>query len=331
MNSTITLPEGIITNLPQANPMYTVLYIQGLLDAQNNPKAQTTISTKATATKFNILESDVISAWQYWQAKRLVHLTFNDDIVVEFIQEQANKKEDEVTATLEAPIPTQKIFAAKPLYHPQELEMYKQSHSIIDNLFKTAETAMAKPLNANELSTIYSFYDWLRLPVDVIEALLHYCSENNHRNINYIEKIAIDWSEKGIDTLDKLTDHLQNNNKAYREVLKALGQSSRNITPKEITYIDKWLKDQNHTLEIVLEACDKTIINLGKPSFTYLDKILTTWYEDGVTTIADIIKQSKPKPLPIKKPAKFSNFTSESTDYDNLENMSINLIRKQRI
>jgi DnaD/phage-associated family protein len=341
MKNNITIPQTLIDNLTTTNPMYTVLYMQGLLNAVKN---STTINIKETATKFNILESDVVSAWQHWQVKRLVHLTFNDNLLVEFIQptEKASLQDtvvsNDVSNIISISETPKKALFAKPFYHPKELEMYKQSHNIIDQLFKTAEDAMAKPLSSSELSTIYSFYDWLRLPIEVIEALLQHCSENNHRNINYIEKIAIDWSEKGIDTLDKVADNLQNSNKVYREVLKSLGQASRNITPKEITFVDKWIKEQNHSLDIILEACDKTIINTGKANFRYLDKILTEWFDNNIKTIDDVIKsetnykETKPiKTLEIKKPAKFSNFTTETSEYDQLDNLNLNLLRKQRL
>ena len=38
---------------------------------------------------------------------------------------------------------------------------------------------------------------------DVIEYVIEYCVQNRHNSIRYMEKVALNWHEKGIDTVDK--------------------------------------------------------------------------------------------------------------------------------
>ena len=331
----INLSETFIKELTSAHSMYSVLYIHGLSCAVDN---RSEISIAKTAKLFNILESDVINAWQFWQAKNFVQLTFEGgagQIFVEFLREDfcgfgpsesAKDAIQEIAATQTKKI----LFYNKPTYSPQELELYKASHSHIEHIFILAEKAMGRLLKSSELSTIYSFYDWLRLSTDVIEILLNHCAQNNQRNINYIEKVAVDWAETGINTAEKAQEHIIGFNKNYRKVLKALGQAGRDITPKEQSFVDKWLNLQHQSLELVLEACDKTMMNLGKPNFAYTDKILKAWHDSDITTIEQVISseaQFKTTPKTQKKTGKFSNYTQNSIDYDQLESAGLKLLK----
>lgn len=323
----LSLPKKFINELTHAQHAYSVIFIYGLSLSVNG---SVTLSISDLAQKFNLLQTDIINAWQYWQAKMFIHLTFNkNNITITFISDSNHTDDDELQSTDHNKNTPSVLYYNKPTYSPKELEIYKSSYTNIDHIFKVAEKTIGHLLKNDELSTIYSFYDWLRLPIDVIEVLITYCGENGHRNINYIEKVAIDWAKNNIDTTEKAKEYISSFNKNYKEVLKALGQSRRNITPTEIKYIDTWINEYSHNLDAILEACDKTIMNLGKPDFRYTNKILETWCKEGIFTLEDI--QSKEAKYKVKtspkKVGKFSNFTQGLTDYQQLESVDIKLIK----
>jgi DnaD/phage-associated family protein len=225
-----------------------------------------------------------------------------------------------------------------------ELEIYKTNYQEVANLFTLAEKALGKFLTANDCSTVYGFYDWLRLPFDVIGILLNYCIDQNKKSLRYIEKIAIDWSENNIDTKELAQEHIKNFKGNYREVLKSLGQGTREATKTEIKYIDKWQKDYQLPLEIILEACDKTIMRLGKPQFSYTDKILSSWHTSGAKTLEDIQRLealfyeekskktksvSKAKSQQPKPKSKFCNYEETTVhDYDEMERIDLEILRQ---
>ena len=345
------IPNQLISEIPSTKPLYTAVYLYALSQATAGKLA---ICLADYGNLFNVLETDIVAAFQHWQAKMFLHLKFTNHLEIEFINKVATQptagpvvvatsKAETIDAFQEDNPPKNLVFLSntpKPTYSPMELEMYKNKYGNIAHIFNIAEKSLGRLLSANELSTVFSFYDWLRLPIDVIEVLLQYCATNGHRNINYIESVAIDWSENKIITVELAENHIQSYNKNYREVLKALGQSGREATKKERGYIDKWLTDFNLSLDIILEACDKTIMNVGKPQFSYTDKILETWYQNGVSSIADIItlenkfKALKSTAQPQAKPnaptakSKFANYTSSSQiDYNEIENMELALMK----
>lgn len=331
------LPNTFIDKyLSEVHPTYCTVYIYSFRHSFNN---RISISIKDIAAKFKILESDIVNIWKYWKSQNLVEVLLDDNnnINIEFLSE----KQDNISYTKEiTPVIKTKtiLIDNKPIYSPKELAMYKDNYTEIDHLFSVAESTLGKLLSSNDLSTVFSFYDWLRLPVDVIEVLLNYCSQNNHRNIRYIEKVAIDWAENNINTKEAAYEHINTFNKDYREILKALGQGSRNPTPKEIEFMKKWLNVYNFPLFIILEACDKTIMQLGKPKFSYIDKILEQWSNKNVKTIEDIkyiensfykakesnskITNNKNMSEPQPKKSKFVNYEQRTRDYDELEKLA---------
>jgi DnaD/phage-associated family protein len=232
-------------------------------------------------------------------------------------QSEAAKPEAEKTVTVKR----------RPVYMPEEIEIYQKESSDIKRLFVTAEKALGKLLSSNDLSTIFGFYDFLRLPIEVIEALLNHCSEINCRSLNYIEAVAINWEEEGIKTKEQAIEHIQRFNSTYRQILKALGLGSKDPAPAQIKYMDKWLYDFKMPLDVILEACDATILEAPRPTIKYANGIIENWHKDGIKTVEDAKRASEKhrksveaaKPGTSAKPNRFANFTQRKWDFESDE------------
>jgi len=321
------LPNDFIDNhMPKANPAFVLIYIY-LLRNQGRE-----IDTETMAEAFSMLESDVIRAFKYWDKEGLIKYSQNRDGGMDISFGAAKKK----APAKEKPAIsiTNEINSRPPKYNPIELEMYKNDYAEIGELFNFAEQTLGKMLSDTELSTLYGFYDWLRLPVDLIKYLLEYCAQNNHRRIKYIETVAIDWVENNIRSIDAAEAHLNLFNKDYREILKAFGHSGRNPAPKEIEFMDKWINTWQMPMEIITEACGKTIMGGKTNQFSYTDKILEGWFNAGAKTLdeikkldADFKEKSKPekesaqlKEMP-KRKNRFINYEQHVRDYDEIEKL----------
>lgn len=287
----VTLDDKFLdTYLTKINPMFICIYIY----MQKNVNS----SAKDIAEAFKLLESDVVKIIDFWNNEKM----------------------------LEKPSVSQ--INVPPTYSPKELEIYQKSHKEVKELFKLVEKSMGRFFDAKHLSTIYSFYDFYRLPFPVITYLLEYCESIGQNRINYMEKVAIDWAENGIDTVERAKTHTSMFNKDYRSVMKALGLS-RNSAPVEEAFINKWIDDYKMPMNIILEACDTAILGaMHKPTFSYIDGIITKWHNHGVKTIDDVKKykqefkdsQDIKPPTSTKKPkkSKFENYTSEKKDYNKI-------------
>ena len=326
MSEEIRLSRTFIEQeLPKAPPLYVSVYLMTLVVGQDS---------KLVAEKLHATESDVLRAWAYWLDRGISQET----------------KTEEAQKTQSSPVSAnaaQKLLVSseRPVYSAAELAEYRKREDV-RNLFFTAQRKLGKMLSHQDMSTIFSFHDWLGLPLEVIELLLSYCTENGHKGMRYIEKVAMGWSEEGIDTEDKAIAHIEMRKTGFRMVMQAFGQGNRMPLEKEEGFIRKWLQEYRLPVDVVKVACERTVLNTGKPSFAYADKILEQWQKAGVKTEADIAKldeafaaskankaqqtqqtqQGTPKEPPKPKQNRFINYTQSEWDFEELERLE----REQR-
>ena len=72
----------------------------------------------------------------------------------------------------------------------------------LQHLLAEVEAALSKPLSCGDTSTIVMLYDTCGLPAEVIAMLVHYCVSIDKANMRTIEKIGVEWSDNGINTLE---------------------------------------------------------------------------------------------------------------------------------
>jgi DnaD/phage-associated family protein len=160
--------------------------------------------------------------------------------------------------------------------------------------------------------------------VDVIGYLLSHCADNGHRDLRYIEKAALDWADRQIDDMEKALAYVQTFDKDYREILRAMGQTTGYPTPTQRKYIDKWRGEFGQSAALVLAACDRAAVQNGKPTFAYVNKILENWHQKNIQTPEEAETEKAGPAKQAAKPAKtnrFVNFKQRERDFAQLERM----------
>ena len=310
-------------------PVYSLIYIFSMKKLLHGEA----VSIADVARQFNVTESDVHNAWKHWENMGIVKLENpENDLSIAFLPVDPPVG---VSAPLVEPI--KMPINSRPQYTNDELAVYRLESPEIARLFECGERALGKLLTPHDAGVLFSFHDWLRLPFDVIEYLLVYCADNDHRNLRYIEKCALDWADNGIDELEKALQYVQNFDKNYRTILHYMGQTSGYPTPSHRKYMDKWLDEWAMPLDLIMEACDRCVSELNKPKFNYVDKILSNWHKKEIRDIAGVkaadaefTKEKAAGIIPINKieknPAKpkanrFVNFSQRDNDYAKWEQM----------
>lgn len=293
----------ILEEIAKAPPLYLSVYLM--------TKALGDVDAATIARKLDILESDVVRGWQYWQGRASVNAqgqTPKGGIVLE----------------------------EKPDYSMEELAEYmKNDH--MKRLLQTAQKKLGKPLTQQDIRLIFGFHDWLGLPIEVIEMLFSYCVSDGFKGMRYVEKVAMGWAEEGIDSLEKAGQYIEMRKSGYSAIMGAFGQRSRTPAPAEEDYMKKWLGAYAFPIDVIQLACQRTILQTGKVSFPYADSILTKWKESGVKNVGDVetldraftakkaINNSAAtgggdgKTPPKPKQNKFINYTQREWDFDKLE------------
>jgi len=191
-------------------------------------------------------------------------------------------------------------------------------------LYKQAQILLGKTLNATDVQILYSFYDDYGFPANVAVMLITHAIAREKRNMKYIEKIAIEWAEKGILTVEDAENHIKKREqlaKRENKIRQALG-IERKLTQTEEQFIRSWANEMKVPLELVPIAYERTINGTGKLSCAYMDKIFKNWMTAGIKTAEQLStheadyksKQTAPQngTSGTVKPSKFNNFAGTS-------------------
>jgi DnaD/phage-associated family protein len=333
------LPNVFIDQyMPNATPVYVMVYILGLRHCLGGEG----VSIKDLAETLKLLASDVINAWRYWEKEGLI--TILDDNVEHFsiefkAAEMIGKTAEKAIGKekTEAAAPYKISLAAQPSYSPKEIDIYMARSDEIRRLFKSAENIFARPLAYTELNMLLCFFEWYALPIDVIEVMLKYCVDQNKRGKNYLEAVARDWSENGIDTVEAAAAYIDTF-AGYHQILKAFGITGKTPNKKQTAFIKKWLEEYRLSMAVIIEACETAFLQTGKAQFEYADTMLQDWSKKGIETVADVQKTndayreskknaealaqaSREVKTPGRQPYKnrFINYEQREWDYEKIE------------
>lgn len=246
-----------------------------------------------------------------------------------------------ITATKET-IPTENqtpittepktISSADIEYTLDEIKTFRNNPDISELLF-ILEAYIKRTLSSVEMNVVFFWIDELKFSKELAEYLIEYCVSGGHISLRYMEKVAINWAQQNISTVEQAKQISAFRSKAYYTIVKSFGINGRNLTEIEIEFLTKWTKTYGFDLEIIQEACKRTISAIQKPSFEYADSILTSWKEKNVHTLTDIskadtdfnkTKKSASSANHITTNAhrnKFNNFDQRTYDFDELEKL----------
>ena len=342
MSEEIRLRRSFIEQeVPQAKPEDVTVYLMMLAVGQEFQKV---------AQMLHMKESDVLRAWAYWLDRGAFSKTDSKVQTVGHAEEKAAEQAQK--QTIQESEETEKQFltsAEPPVYSPAEMAQYTKQAEV-QRLFRAAQQKLGKMLTHKDMSTIFSFHDWLGLPLDVIELLLSFCTASGSKGMGYIEKVAIGWANDGINTIDKATEYIEYRTSGINAVMRAFGQTSRTPTPDEESFIKTWVWNYKLPMDIIQIACERTVSNTGKVSFPYANKILKDWHKKGVKTTEDIARldeafaaeklnqaqqtqnqtgqmaQTTQKDTPKPRQNRFINYTQSEWDFEEIERLE----REQR-
>ena len=303
------------------SPEYLRLYIYALRSADENSKL---LPAKELAAALDISSAKAEFILEYWASRG--ELVFENG-------------EYFVGGSAEKPVETSpglKRRVTKPSYSQKEIDVAAKENKLITALIYQSESILNKILTPSETEMLFSFYDWLGLPVEVILMLLSYAAKKGKTTKRYLETVAIDWSEKGIDSFEAAEAYiaeLEKADSAEKEVRSILGIYDRGLTPTEKKYIRFWTQELKVPSELIAISYDKTVEYTGKLSFAYMDKLLQNWSKKGCTCAKDVAdldeefyKSIGNTPKNAKK-TKFNNYNDTSkTDYSALEAQLLDML-----
>ncbi len=170
------------------------------------------------------------------------------------------------------------------------------------------ERRLGKKLSAADLKNLYTLYDHLALPAEVILLLVGWCIEEQERKYGpnkrpFLSKIRQEgflWARQGVDTLQRAEEHvarLTRLRSREAEVLRLLDIAPRPLVERERTYIAAW-DDMGFDNETLRLAYEKTVLKKQSMDWGYMNGILRRWHEKGLHTAAAVQAGDRdPRPM----------------------------------
>ena len=283
------------------------------------------------ADALGIDRADVSDAMVYWQETGLV--SSNGSSIVPAGTEKAAEKS---AVPFQPEVQPQSAPAEKPrhvLSRPQKPDSEFVAKRMVESkeiacLIQSAEGILGRLISGGDSATLLMIHDDYGLPSDVIIMLMQYAVSIGKGNMRYIEKVAVNWADEGIDTHEKAEERLRlltEDQKAWHTVEAAVGIVNRTPSKREEAFAPVWVNEWKFSPEMIREAYDRTIVGAGKYQSGYMNSILERWHKAGITTPKQAADDQIAR-TSAKRPGKASSSKSSGNptfDIDEYERTSI--------
>lgn len=321
VSATLVANEFIDQYMAAANGEYVKVYLY-ILRHQEEP-----VELGNIADALNHTEADVRRALSYWEKLGVLTTGTGRKRPDEPVSQAppAAIREPAATAEQQTVLPA----AEKPkrkIYSPDQVNKLVGSEDFSQLLY-IVQKYLNKVFTQRECEVFAYLYDGLKMSIEILEYLVEYCVQNGHTSIRYIETVALNWHELGLDTVEAAKAYSSGYAKNSFAVMKAFGLSDRRLGDVEKDMVARWFTVYGFTKELVVEACNRTMMTINKPSFQYAEKILSDWNRAGVKSLKDVEqldqKRTKTDRVYTKRKTesttnRFHNFEQRDTNYGSL-------------
>lgn len=204
------------------------------------------------------------------------------------------------------------VRQSKPKVHPAERRMpvteiaKRLRDPEIAALLQESQTYLGRTLSQNESERLLCVYEYDELPVEVILMIVAYSKSKAKRNlVGYVERVAREWKEDGIDTGEKAEKQLQllaRRERRYEQIAQLLETNAAAFKYRDRQYIDQWFEELGYDGAFAEEA----YLRQGNKSVAYINKILRSWAEKGYRTVRETRAETSntAAPVPNRKSGK---------------------------
>ena len=205
----------------------------------------------------------------------------------------ADRRETAEPTPPEPPMPEPPAYTAADL--AQELE---DKDSPFPALVSEVQRRLGKLLSAADLKQLYTLYDFLSLPAEVILLLVNWCVEEMERKygpgrkprLSQISKEGFAWRRKGIDTAEEAERYLRRQDQLRQRtsrLLPLLDIQGRQPVDAERRYLNAWI-DMGFPDQVIRLAYERTVLKKQSMNWPYMNSILKSWHQKGLHTLEAI-------------------------------------------
>lgn len=207
-----------------------------------------------------------------------------------------------------AAAPTREPEALPPEYSLADITAALAGEASFSALADEVERRLGKKLSTPDLKTLFTLYDHLALPPEVILLIVGWCQRETEQKygpgrkpfLSSIRKEAFRWARAGIDTAELAEAHLKkllSSRTREGELIRLLDLPSRPLVERERNYLSAWTEMGFDDGALRL-AYEKTVMGTASKSmdWRYMNGILRRWHEKGLHTAQQVQAEQRPTP-----------------------------------
>ncbi len=247
--------------------------------------------------------SAVEEALRYWASVGVLNSEITPVAAAQPVATQTVKKELPV------------IPETKPSY--EQIKIRCKEDSRLELLFNEVQQILGRTLGYDGQYSLLMMHDDYGLPPEVILMLVDYCAANGKTAYSYMRKMAKNWGEKEIDSIEKadaVISNLTTVQSVWSRFSRLTGIQNPKPTSAQAQHLLTWVNEYKFSLEMIYSAYEIMIDNCARISFKYMDAILKDWFTKGYKTVEDTEKEKRAS-LPVSKAQKGSR-ALDGTSYD---------------
>lgn len=286
------LPVAVADRLPLTKEavLKVVLYVFRNADRP--------LDVKEIAKGAGVSETDAEDALLYWEEKGLLCRSENAALPALSAEAAPEKKEEAqengaplspAEAAGDAAEHARRAAAAmKPAKPSYDMICKRMAESAaVRALFSEAQMKLGRTIGTADQASLLTLHDYYGMPAEIILAICEYARQHGKAaNMNYIYTVGVDWSRRGIDTIeaaDAELRRLEELNTEWPQFRQMTGIPNARPTPAQERRFSVWRKEWHFSFDMLALAYDMTVKQTGQGSFQYMNKVLSQWHKQGFT------------------------------------------------
>lgn len=242
-------------------------------------------NTVAVGTGMSV--GDVKDALGYWIENGLISIDGKSVAKSSMVQAANNPMHD-----------LQDIPDITPTYEQVAARLLEDGN--LKALFNEVQMKLGRTIGYSDQAKLLMMHDDYGLPVEVILTIVEYCVSVGKLSVSYICRVAKDWAESGVLTLeaaDAKIKEIQSDERLWKKFANMFSVNPPLYNTKRFSFLKKWNKADKHSLELIFFAYEEMVEHMkdGKISFAYMDKILESWKSEGLKKPQDVIRAKAAK------------------------------------
>lgn len=276
-NGIFNVPNDIVDRYLKISSEYQLKAL--LLVLRNGGKCQTSQIAKALGQT----SADVDDLMEFWIEEGVLTVDGQAPVV---------PAQQSITPEPEKPKKIKEVLSA-PRLSPKDIVNAIRESDDIRFLVNQAQVILGKTLSQADQEMLINMVNYYGLRVEIIMMILEFYRKENERGksigLSYVNTMAKNWAEEGIDSLDAAETKIKSieqSDRLWNEVVAITGIRHRRPTEKQREMVTRWFEDFDITM--ITLASDRMKENISEPKLPYMDSILKKWKKNNITSPAQV-------------------------------------------